>query len=124
MKYFLIGAFATGFLLYGIALIYGATGTTEPGEHPRGAGRRRRPAGLVVVGMFLLIVAFGFKVAAVPFHMWAPDAYEGAPTPVTAFMAAAVKAAAFAVLLRAVRRRARRREPGRAATSAGRARWW
>ena len=62
--------------------------------------RRPRTPGLVIAGAFLLVVAFGFKVAAVPFHMWAPDAYEGAPTPVTAFMAAAVKAAAIAAMIR------------------------
>jgi NADH-quinone oxidoreductase subunit N len=99
MKYFLMGAFATGFLLYGIALIYGATGSTDLASI-RVALAQAPPAGLVVVGMYLLIVALAFKVAAVPFHMWAPDAYEGAPTPITGFMAAAVKASAFAVLLR------------------------
>jgi NADH-quinone oxidoreductase subunit N len=99
MKYFLMGAFATGFLLYGIALVYGATGATNLArirESLAGAP----PAGLVVMGMYLMIVALAFKIAAVPFHMWAPDAYEGAPTPITGFMAAAVKASAFAVLLR------------------------
>jgi NADH-quinone oxidoreductase subunit N len=99
MKYFLMGAFATGFLLYGIALIYGATGATNLLE-VREALSGAPPAGLVVVGMYLLIVALAFKIAAVPFHMWAPDAYEGAPTPITGFMAAAVKASAFAVMLR------------------------
>jgi NADH-quinone oxidoreductase subunit N len=107
MKYFLMGAFATGFLLYGIALLYGATGTTALFHD---AGGRLVPLGdlvvkmgspgLAIAGMFLLVVAFGFKLAAVPFHMWAPDAYEGAPTPVTAFMAAAVKAAAAVGLIR------------------------
>jgi NADH-quinone oxidoreductase subunit N len=99
MKYFLVGAFATGFLLYGMALIYGAAGTLD-----LGGIRERLPAtqnpGLIVAGGFLLVVAFGFKIAAVPFHMWAPDAYEGAPTPVTAYMAAGVKAAAIAAMLR------------------------
>ncbi len=99
MKYFLIGAFATGFLLYGMALLYGAAGTTSL-LRMQGALAGTANPGLVVAGAFLLIVAFGFKVAAVPFHMWAPDAYEGAPTPVTAFMAAAVKAAAIAAMLR------------------------
>lgn len=101
LKYFLLGAFATGFLLYGIALIYGATGSTQINEigakivhfqlytHP-----------MLLVGTGLLLVGMGFKVAAAPFHMWAPDVYEGAPTPITAFMAAAVKAAAFATFLR------------------------
>ena len=98
MKYFLMGAFATGFLLYGMALVYGAVGTTS-----LAAIQGRLQSGnlaLLTVGSFMMIVAFGFKVAAVPFHMWAPDAYEGAPTPVTAFMAAAVKAAAFAAMMR------------------------
>jgi NADH-quinone oxidoreductase subunit N len=99
MKYFLIGAFATGFLMYGIALLYGAAGTTKLDLLAAGLAQTKNP-GLVVAGGFLLIVAFGFKVAAVPFHMWAPDAYEGAPTPVTGFMAAAVKAAAVAAMIR------------------------
>jgi NADH-quinone oxidoreductase subunit N len=112
MKYFLMGAFATGFLIYGIALVYGATGTTGIYTAPNPLGGPELQAGIVdmldkaatnplfIIGMFFLIVAFGFKVAAVPFHMWAPDAYEGAPSPVTGFMAAAVKAAAFAAVLR------------------------
>ncbi|HEU0033604.1 MAG TPA: NADH-quinone oxidoreductase subunit N [Kofleriaceae bacterium] len=99
MKYFLIGAFATGFLMYGIALLYGAVGTTDLKQMGASLQTTTNP-GLVIAGAFLLVVAFGFKVAAVPFHMWAPDAYEGAPTPVTAFMAAAVKAAAVAAMIR------------------------
>ncbi|HEY4179658.1 MAG TPA: NADH-quinone oxidoreductase subunit N [Kofleriaceae bacterium] len=99
MKYFLIGAFATGFLMYGMALLYGAAGTTSLAKMSSALAATNNP-GLVIAGGFLLVVAFGFKVAAVPFHMWAPDAYEGAPTPVTAFMAAAVKAAAVAAMLR------------------------
>lgn len=99
MKYFLIGAFATGFLVYGMALLYGASGTLDLREMTAKLATTDN-AGLVVAGGFLLVVAFGFKVAAVPFHMWAPDAYEGAPTPVTAFMAAAVKAAAIAAMIR------------------------
>jgi NADH-quinone oxidoreductase subunit N len=107
MKYFLMGAFATGFLLYGIALIYGAAGTTALITVAAGKAVplsqflvNSTSPGIAVAGIFLLIVAFGFKIAAVPFHMWAPDAYEGAPTPVTAFMAAAVKAAAAAAMVR------------------------
>src|SRR5688572_15201782 len=101
IKYFLLGAFSTAFLLYGIALVYGATGTTNLAD----IGARVRELALagntfLVVGVALLLVGFGFKVAAVPFHMWAPDVYEGAPTPTTAYMAAAVKAAAFAAFLR------------------------
>ncbi len=99
MKYFLIGAFATGFLVYGMALLYGAGGTASLIKMQGALSQTQNP-GLVIAGGFLLIVAFGFKVAAVPFHMWAPDAYEGAPTPVTAYMAAAVKAAAIAAMLR------------------------
>ena len=99
MKYFLIGAFATGFLVYGMALLYGAAGTTSLLRMQTALAQTTNP-GLVIAGAFLLVVAFGFKVAAVPFHMWAPDAYEGAPTPVTAFMAAAVKAAAVAAMIR------------------------
>jgi NADH-quinone oxidoreductase subunit N len=107
MKYFLIGAFATGFLMYGMALIYGAAGSLSFVATNADGSLKMQTAlaatqnpGLVVAGAFLLVVAFGFKVAAVPFHMWAPDAYEGAPTPVTGFMAAAVKAAAVAAMLR------------------------
>ena len=99
MKYFLTGAFATAFLLYGIALVYGMTGTTSlAGIRAAAAGVSSQP--LFLIGELMLIVALGFKVAAVPFHMWAPDAYEGAPTPVTAFMAAGVKAAGFTAVLR------------------------
>jgi NADH-quinone oxidoreductase subunit N len=99
MKYFLIGAFATGFLVYGMALLYGAGGTLSLYKLPAALATSQNP-GLVIAGAFLLVVAFGFKVAAVPFHMWAPDAYEGAPTPVTAFMAAAIKSAAIAAMIR------------------------
>ncbi|PYP15240.1 MAG: NADH-quinone oxidoreductase subunit N [Gemmatimonadetes bacterium] len=99
LKYFLLGAFASGFLLYGIALVYGATATTNFAL----IGAQVSIDGtsiMLLMGLALLIVGFGFKVAAVPFHMWAPDVYDGAPTPVTAFMATAVKAAAFAALFR------------------------
>ena len=90
-----MGAFSTGFLLYGMALVYGATGTLDLAKIATQIQGTANP-GLVIFGGFLLVVAFGFKVAAVPFHMWAPDAYEGAPTPVTGFMAAAIKSAAIA----------------------------
>jgi len=95
MKYFLIGAFATGFFLYGIALIYGATGTTHLARIADALRGSQVPL-LFAAGVFLLLVGLAFKVAAVPFHFWVPDVYDGAPTPVTAFMAVAVKAAAFA----------------------------
>ncbi len=96
LKYFLLGAFSTGFLLFGIALIYGATGTTTITQLERIASAIiTKP--LFLTGCTLLIVGILFKLAAVPFHMWAPDAYEGAPTPVTGFMAAGVKVAVFAL---------------------------
>jgi NADH-quinone oxidoreductase subunit N len=98
LKYFLLGAFATGFLLYGIALVYGATGTTAlEGMGIRASASPRMP--LFVVGLGLVIVGLMFKVAAVPFHMWVPDVYEGSPTPVSGFMSTAGKAAAFAGFL-------------------------
>lgn len=99
LKYFLIGAFASGFLLYGIALVYGATGTTNLSL--AGAQLAGKPLPLMAaLGLGLLLIGFAFKVAAVPFHMWAPDVYDGSPTPVTGFMATGVKAAAFAALVR------------------------
>ncbi len=99
LKYFLIGAFATGFLLYGIALIYGATGQFNLALI--GAHFAATDATLMSkMGMGLLLIGFAFKVAAVPFHAWAPDVYEGSPTPVTTFMASGVKAAAFLALAR------------------------
>ncbi len=101
MKYFMVGAFATSVLLYGMALIYGAVGSTSLSEIARQAPHVAQ-APLFIVGFLLVLVALGFKISAVPFHMWAPDAYEGAPTPVTAFMATTVKAAAFATLIRLV----------------------
>jgi len=100
LKYFLMGAFATGFLLYGIALIYGATGSTSFATISSVIAGDSVPSPMLLVGVGLLIVGFGFKVAAVPFHMWTPDVYEGAPTAYTAFMAAAVKTAAFASFVR------------------------
>jgi len=101
IKYFLLGAFSTAFLLYGIALVYGATGATNFVAIRSSIVRfDLSQNGLLLVGIALLLVGFGFKVAAAPFHMWAPDVYEGAPTPITAYMAAAVKAAAFAAFFR------------------------
>jgi len=97
MKYFLMGAFATGFLLYGIALIYGATGATNLNQISAYLVEQPTDWPLyLVAGALLLLVGFAFKVGAVPFHFWVPDVYEGAPTPVTGFMSVAVKAAAFA----------------------------
>jgi NADH-quinone oxidoreductase subunit N len=95
-----MGALATGCFVYGLALIYGTTGgeMSYAGIASRAAQAGNNP--LFVVGVFLILAAMLFKVAAVPFHMWLPDAYEGAPTPVTGFMAAAVKAAAFAGMIR------------------------
>src|SRR5512134_1729443 len=103
LKYFLLGAFASGFLLYGIALIYAATGTTKlPALASLLYDPRLAADPMFLAGVGLLLVGFAFKVSLVPFHMWTPDAYEGAPTVVTAFMSAAVKAAAFAALIRVV----------------------
>lgn len=102
LKYFLLGAFSTGFLLYGIALIYGVTGTTNVADiglylsaHPD-----QLTNVMTVAGMVLLSTGFLFKIGAAPFHMWTPDVYQGAPTPVTAFMSAGPKAAAFAAFMR------------------------
>jgi NADH-quinone oxidoreductase subunit N len=100
LKYFLLGAFSTCFLLYGIALMYGATGSTNLHTIASRLTSEGPTNPMLLIGIALLIVGFGFKVAAVPFHMWAPDVYEGAPTPVTAYMAAAVKAGGFAAFLR------------------------
>jgi len=99
-KYLLLGAFSSAFLLYGIALVYGATGTTHIATAGAELADPATPAGLVFAGIALMLVGFAFKVALVPFHMWTPDVYQGAPTPVTAFMAAATKVAAFAAFLR------------------------
>ncbi len=99
LKYFLIGAFASGFLLYGIALVYGATGTTSLSLIGAQLATQKTPL-MAALGLGLLLIGFGFKVSAVPFHMWAPDVYDGSPTPVTGFMATGVKAAAFAALVR------------------------
>lgn len=103
LKYFLMGAFASAFLLYGIALIYGASGSTNLSlvASEIAAGTASGNA-LLYGGVALLIIGFAFKISAVPFHMWTPDVYQGAPPPVTGFMAAGVKAAAFASLLRVV----------------------
>ncbi len=98
LKYFLLGAFATGFLLYGIALVYGTTGSTSI-AHMRASLPRVATDPLFVIGLGLMITGFVFKVAAVPFHMWVPDVYEGAPTTVSGLMSTGGKAAALAALL-------------------------
>lgn len=98
LKYFLLGAFATGFLLYGIALIYGTAGTTNLALIGKSFPQLSQNS-LFIIGAGMLIVAFSFKIAAVPFHMWAPDVYEGSPTTITAFMSTGAKAAAFAVFV-------------------------
>ena len=101
MKYFLVGAFAAGFLLYGIALIYGATGSTNLARVAAVlSGPQDRWPLLLPAGVFLLFVGLAFKAAAAPFHFWVPDVYEGAPTPIAGFMSVAVKAAAFAAWAR------------------------
>jgi NADH-quinone oxidoreductase subunit N len=101
LKYFLLGAFSSAFFLFGIALVYGGAGSTNLSLIATAIGTGTTTAGrLIPVGIALLAVGFGFKVAAVPFHMWTPDAYEGAPIPITAFMSTAVKAAGFAAFLR------------------------
>jgi NADH-quinone oxidoreductase subunit N len=100
MKYFLLGAFSSAFFLFGVAMVYGATGTTKI----RGVGNaltgQTGDLALVLLAFAFLAVAFAFKVSSVPFHMWTPDVYQGAPTPVTAFMSAATKVAAFMALIR------------------------
>jgi NADH-quinone oxidoreductase subunit N len=101
MKYLVLGAFSSAFLLYGIALIYGATGTTNlAGIQDYFATNVPTSEGLVLGGMALLLVGLGFKVAAVPFHSWTPDVYQGSPTPMVAWMASGVKLAGFAGLIR------------------------
>lgn len=100
LKYFLLGSFATGFLLYGMALLYGATGTTRIQGIFTYISQNSINNHIILIGMALLVIGFGFKVAAVPFHMWTPDVYEGAPAPITAFMSAGPKAAAFAAFAR------------------------
>ncbi len=115
LKYFILGSFSSAFLLYGIALIYGATSIAEPGpggslsrivagttniaEIAQRVGQAQYPA-LLFAGAAMMLVGFGFKIATAPFHIWTPDVYEGAPTPVTAFMAAGPKAAGFASFMR------------------------
>ncbi|MBI4485082.1 MAG: NADH-quinone oxidoreductase subunit N [Acidobacteria bacterium] len=99
VKYFLLGAFSLGILLYGMSLMYGLSGTTNLRSMAMTfVGQERDPR--LVLGVILVVAGIGFKIAAVPFHMWAPDVYEGAPTPITAFLSVGSKAASFAMLLR------------------------
>ncbi len=98
LKYFLLGAFSTGFFLYGIALIYGATGTMVLAEMPAAILLTGR-TGFLFAGLALLLIGFFFKVSAVPFHMWTPDVYQGAPTTITGFMSTTSKASAFSALI-------------------------
>lgn len=100
MKYFLLGAFASGFFAYGAALIYGATGSTQFNAIAETLASGNYDTLLLFPGIALLLVGFGFKVSMVPFHMWTPDVYQGAPTPVTAFMSVGTKVAAFAAFSR------------------------
>ena len=100
LKYFLMGAFATGFLVYGMALVYGLTGGELSYAGIAAKAKDASASPLFLVGFYFILATFIFKVAAVPFHFWAPDAYEGAPTPAAGFMAAGVKAAAFVGLVR------------------------
>ena len=104
LKYFLLGAFSTGFLLYGMALLYGATGHIDlPGIGGALSGMRDSgPDPLLLAGAALLLIGLAFKIAAVPFHFWAPDVYQGSTAPVAGFMAAGTKAAAFAAMIRIV----------------------
>jgi len=103
LKYFILGGFSSAFFLYGVALIFGSTGSTKIsgiGEVLSGSISVANTDAMLLVGIGMLLVGLGFKVSAAPFHVWTPDVYEGAPTPVTAFMASAGKVAAFAALIR------------------------
>ena len=101
LKYFLIGAFAIGFFLYGVSLVYGVAGSTNFGKIAVAVAERQLAGNPVfLLAIALILAGFGFKVSSVPFHMWVPDVYQGAPTPITSLMATAVKAASFGALLR------------------------
>ena len=124
MKFLIIGAISSAVMLYGMAMIFGYTGSTKAGGDSGRSWREHSgdiPFGnmLLLAGVTLMIAGFGFKISSAPFHMWAPDVYEGAPTPVVAFLSVASKAAAFAVMLRVVVRRFLRREPGLGSIAGG-----
>jgi NADH-quinone oxidoreductase subunit N len=102
LKYYLLGVLATGIMLYGMSLLFGATGTTILDDMRPELGRPGDLDGVVTLGIFFIIVGFAFKVSAVPFHFWAPDTYEGAPVPITAFLSVASKTAGFVALLELV----------------------
>ena len=100
IKYFLLGAFSSGFVVYGVALVFGATGSTGLAEIVKALNAGSTDLALLGIGAALILIGLGFKVAAVPFHMWTPDVYQGAPSAVTAFMAVGAKAGGFAALVR------------------------
>jgi NADH-quinone oxidoreductase subunit N len=100
MKYFLLGAFSAGFVVYGVALVFGATGTTAISGIVTAVADASANLNLLIIGAALILIGLGFKVAAVPFHMWTPDVYQGSPSAVTAFMSVGAKAGGFAALLR------------------------
>ena len=100
MKYVVYGATASGVMIYGFSLLFGLTGSTQIGEIGRVAGGRRQADHPHAAGGVMVVVGFGYKIAAVPFHMWCPDVYEGAATPATAYFSVAPKAAGFAVAVR------------------------
>jgi NADH-quinone oxidoreductase subunit N len=100
LKYIILGAFSSALLLYGISLVYGTTGTTYLPDVARAIGRMGELSPAFMIALALLVAGLGFKIAAVPFHMWTPDVYEGAPTPVTAYLSVSSKAAGFALTLR------------------------
>ncbi len=102
LKYYLNGVFASALMLYGMSLLFGASGTTILVEINAAIGSTASSTALITLGIVLVIVGFGFKVSAVPFHLWAPDTYEGAPTPITAFLAVAAKGAGFVALMNMV----------------------
>jgi NADH-quinone oxidoreductase subunit N len=100
LKYFVLGAFASAFFIFGAALVYGYTGTISLPEISESISATTGETGLILIGLAMLLVGLFFKVGAVPFHQWTPDVYQGAPTPITGFMGAAVKVAAFGALMR------------------------